>query len=269
MVECLQRVLEYLDRSAFGVELWRYPANNPLAKQRTEEAATRQVGGGRSIIMVPSYPAEQGDQYGVEHIEPGLAGVDKLLSVIKEYFGHKIKRYILGQTLTSEAEATGLGSGVAEAHMATFADVVAYDARNLEETLTDDFLRNLQLWNFPKSEDIYLKFVIDTESPNVQERLQALKSAWDMGWQLRIRTSQTQRVFLFRPNKTRRCFNPQLYAAIKQMQHGINGMLGPLRWFVTKPTWADESIVASVLQNHKTQQANEGPLNIADDHLAL
>ena len=44
-VECLQRALEYLDRSAFGVELWRYPGNSAKAKADTERAAKRSVSG--------------------------------------------------------------------------------------------------------------------------------------------------------------------------------------------------------------------------------
>ncbi len=74
MVECMQRALEYLDRSAFGVELWRYPANNSKAKIDTERAATKSVGGGRSVVLVPVPPGEDSSLYGVEHIEPGLQG---------------------------------------------------------------------------------------------------------------------------------------------------------------------------------------------------
>jgi hypothetical protein len=217
MVECLQRALEYLDRSAFGVELWRFPMNNPTAKRETENAAKRNVSGGRAIVLVPVAGGDQADQYGVEHIEPGLQGFDRLLTVIKEYFGHKIKRYILGQTLTSEADATGLGSGVADAHLATFADIVQYDARNLEETFTEDFVRHLQLMNFPRSAHIYLRFVIDTESPNVKEKMQALESAWKMG--LKIKDSDVADIVgVSLPTQSESClFNPQVVGGIMQM----------------------------------------------------
>jgi hypothetical protein len=224
MVECLQRALEYLDRSAFGVELWRYPANNPKAKSETERAAKNNVGGGRSIVMVPVFPGDQQDMYGVEHIEPGLQGVDRLLQVIKEYFGHKIKRYILGQTLTSEADATGLGSGVADAHLATFADIVQYDARNLEETLTEDFIRHLQSWNFPGSEKHYLRFVIDTESPNVKEKMEAYKSAWDMGLTIPAENVADVIGISLDPESARNLFNPKIVGGIMGMMgNGANG----------------------------------------------
>lgn len=218
MVECLQRAIEYLDRSAFGVELWRYPANNPTAKRAAEQAAKNNVGGGRSIIMVPIPPGDQQDLFGVEHIEPGLQGVDRLLEVIKTYFGHKIKRYILGQTLTSEADATGLGSGVSDAHLATFADIVAYDSRNLEETLSEDFVRHVQLWNFPHSAKHYLHFVIDTEAPDTQKRMEALKSAWDMG--ARIKATDIMDIIgaSMPTDEDQQVFNPQVVGGIMQMQ---------------------------------------------------
>ena len=41
MVECLQRVVEYLDRAAFGIEVWPYQAGNPTSKRDTERGSTR------------------------------------------------------------------------------------------------------------------------------------------------------------------------------------------------------------------------------------
>lgn len=220
MTECLQRVLEYLDRSALGVEIWKFPANNPNAEARVKAAATNHVGGGRSVVLCPVYPGEQQDMFGVEHIEPGLGGIDSLLNVIKEFFGHKIKRYICGQTLTSEADATGMGSGVADAHLATFADIISYDARNLEETLTEDFLRPIQIWNFPRSQNIYMRFVIDTESDNPSEKLEAAKSAWDMG--MRIKASDiADMVGVSLPtDDDLQIYNPQVVNAIEQSGQG-------------------------------------------------
>lgn len=181
MIECLADVLSYLERSAFGVEIWTYPAGNEQARIRTENAAKKQTSGGRSVLIVPKERGENSEDFGVQQIEPGLGGIESAMSLVKEYFGHKIKRYILGQTLTSEAAGTGLGSGVADAHMATFADIVKFDAVGREETLTRDFLRPLQLWNFPKSRGIYLRFVIDTESPDADGKMQGYQAAWNMG----------------------------------------------------------------------------------------
>lgn len=227
MVECLQRALEYLDRSAFGVELWRYPSNNARAKAETERAAKNNVGGGRSVILVPVFPGDQQEMFGVEHIEPGLQGVDRLLDVIKTFFGHKIKRYILGQTLTSEADSTGLGSGVADAHMATFADIVAYDSRNLEETLTQDLVRPLQKWNFPGSERHHMQFIIETEAPDVEKKLQALKQIWDMGFEIASADIADAAGVSIPTAGEQTVFNPQILGAILQMRSGSGQPLQP------------------------------------------
>jgi hypothetical protein len=39
----------------------------------------------------------------------------------------------------------------------------------------------MQIWNFPQSRHVDLRFVIDTEAPNVQEKMMGFKAAWDMG----------------------------------------------------------------------------------------
>lgn len=221
MVEMMAKALEYLDRAAQGVEIWRYPANNPSAKAKVEAAAKRHLGSGRSIVLVPVMPGEQAELYGVEHVEPGLAGVDRILTVIKELFQNKMKRYILGQILSSEAEATGLGSGVADAHLATLADIISYDASNLEETLSNDLLRPLQLYNFPHSYGSRLKFVLNTEDDNVQEKLQALKQVWDMGGKIREQDLADCVGIAIPVEGEKSVFNPQIVAGIQQMQQQV------------------------------------------------
>jgi len=188
MVECLQRVIEYLDRAAFGIEIWPYPSGNAKAKEAASEAARKAMGGGRTIILAPLPQGEDADLYMPKLVEPGLGGVATTIDIVRTYFGHKIKRYILGQTLSSEAEATGMGSGVADAHLATLADIVKYDAGNLEESITTDFLKTLQIWNFPKSDHIQLEFKIDPEDPDAAGKMQGFRQAWDMG--LKIKSSE-------------------------------------------------------------------------------
>lgn len=182
MQECLANMLDYVERNSHGIEIWRYPAGNPVAEERTEEAAKNRSN--KAILLVPIQPGDMGELQGVEVIEPGFQGIDALMNIIREYFGHKIKRYILGQTLSSEAEATGLGSGVADAHLATLADIVRYDALKLEETITSDILRPLQMFNFPDSMRHKLLFRLDTEAEDMGEKLEAWNMAWNMGAKL-------------------------------------------------------------------------------------
>ncbi len=178
---CLAFLMEYLERSAGGIELWMFPAGNEQAKAEVKTAATQRMGGQRNITLVPIPAGDEGHQYGVQIIEPGMAGIECLKDILEKYFGHRIKRYILGQTLTSEADATGLGSGVADLHLGTFLEIIKYDATNLEETLTRQLVRPIQQWNFPKSRHIRLKLRIETEDEDAKNKMEAYRQAYEMG----------------------------------------------------------------------------------------
>lgn len=179
--EALAFLMEYLERSAGGIEVWHYPSGNPEAKKAVEDAATKRVSHGRNIIFNPKPPGDDAALFGVDIIEPGMAGIESLKDLLVNYFGHRIKRYICGQVLTSEAEATGLGSGVADLHLDTFLQIVKYDSSNLQETITDDLVRPMQLWNFPQSAATHVRFEIITEDEDVDRKLKGYQSAWDMG----------------------------------------------------------------------------------------
>lgn len=178
----LQWLMEYVERSAFGLELWFYPMHNEKAKADAQAAIKQRVGAFRNVLMVPVPPDDgSGQQYGVQHVETGLAGADLLQGLVEKYFGHRIKRLILGQTLTTEADATGLGSGVASIHLLSFRDIVKYDSVNLQETMTDWINYSIKPWNFPNSSHYRIRFVIETEPVDADEKLTAMEKAWNMG----------------------------------------------------------------------------------------
>jgi len=187
--ETLSYLMEYIERSALGVEIWFYPYGNKQAEIRTRQAAQDRIGNGRNIILVPKMMGESGDLFGYERIDPTAAGAEQLKDIVTEYFGHQIKRYVLGQTLTSEAAATGLGSGVADIHLDTYLQIIKFDALNLQETITRDFLRNMQQWNYGHTEfaNLNVLFVVETEANDVKEKMSAWKESYEMGLKLRAR----------------------------------------------------------------------------------
>ena len=65
--------------------------------------------------------------------------------------------------------------------------IVRYDAQNLQETLTDQLVRRLVRWNWPSLDANLFRFVIEVDKPDLKDRLDALKQAFDMG--LRIRSA--------------------------------------------------------------------------------
>lgn len=181
--EALAMLVEYLERVGQGFTIWYYPLGNPEGKAKAEAAAMESHQNNNILVPIPE--GEEKSQYGIDRIEPNAAGVESLKSIVHDLFGHQIKRYILGQILSSESEATGLGSGVADLHLETFNQIIRYDATNLEESLTTDFVEPLKLFNFPGSQRVYVRFVIDTESPEVEKKLQAYHMAWEMGLKLK------------------------------------------------------------------------------------
>lgn len=183
--EALAFLMEYMERSAFGIEIWYYPWGNPEAEAKTRTAAQERIGAGRNIILVPKPLGDDADAYGIEKIEPGMAGAAELKDIIINYFGHLIKRYILGQVLTTEAEATGIGSGLGDIHLNTYMQIVRYDATLLEETITDELVKHLKNWNFPEFANVKVKFRIDTESEDAQMKLEAYRNAFEMGLKIK------------------------------------------------------------------------------------
>ena len=180
----LALLMEYMERTALGIEIWTYPEGNPQAEAAVDAVARNKIGR-QNIIKVPVPVGGEG-QYGVQYIEPNPAGAQALADVANTFFGHQIKRYILGQTLSSEAASTGLGSGVADLQLHTMLDILKYDATNLEETITRETLHNLLIFNDPKAaEHVDCRFVIQTESPDAEMILASYEKAWNMGCKLK------------------------------------------------------------------------------------
>lgn len=180
--ETLRWMMEYLERSAFGLDLWFYPEGNASYLTAMKKAANERVSNFRNQIFVPVPVDGSSNQYGAQHIETGMAGMQQLQELVTKYFGHRIKRLILGQTLTSESEGGGLGSdGIANVHLATFRDIVRYDATNVEETITEELIKPIKEWNFPAARGFAVRFVIETEEIDADERIGRIQQVWQMG----------------------------------------------------------------------------------------
>lgn len=182
--ETLRWLMEYLERSAFGMDLWFYPEGNDAQKEAMMQAARDRISNFRNQVFIPVPADGTSNQYGLQHVETGMAGMSALQELVEKYFGHRMKRLILGQTLTSESEGGGLGSdGIARVHLGTFKDIIRYDATNLEETLTTDLVRVLQS-RYRHAQGFSVRFVIETETVDVEERLDKMQKAWQMGARL-------------------------------------------------------------------------------------
>lgn len=212
-------LMEVIERTGTGFTIYRYPHGNPAAKAEMEDLGQNQTR--TNVIVMPAMPGDPSmDAFGIERIEPSTAGIETMKSVIHEFFGHQIKRYILGQTLSTEAASTGLGSGVADLHQDTGLQVIAYDAANLEETITNETLDPLKELNFPWARDIRVLFKIDTKDSESDRKLQAFRQAWDMGAKLKAGDVMDVIGASMPTEDDETLYNPQIVGAIQQMEQG-------------------------------------------------
>jgi phage gp29-like protein len=116
----------------------------------------------------------------VERIEPSSVGLENFMKIIDGYFGGQIKRVIAGQDLTSESNATGLGSGLSQVHENTFMRLVKLDAINLDETLTHQMINIIHKYSYPEDR-FRLKFVSSVDRPDPLKYLEAAEKFKNMG----------------------------------------------------------------------------------------
>lgn len=214
--ETMAQMVELIDRTGSGFTIYYYPSGNDRAKADIDKVAEAQ--GHTNIIKMPSDP-ENPDAYRIEQIPPNTAGLDALSDLIDNHFGDQILRSILGQTLSMKSAATGLGSGVADLHEQGLLNVAAYDAVNLEETLTTELLIPLVRLNYPQYTNVDFKLRISTSSSASDKEMQEIMQAWQMGAELR-ETDVLDRIGLSTPKKGERVlFNPQVKQAIMQINN--------------------------------------------------
>ena len=173
-------LMDYLERvGAGGFTVYYYEAGNPQSLEDVQAAAEAQWR--NNAILFPRYADGRKGGPGVDNVAVSTAGAALLQALITGYFDDIIRRYILGQSLTSEAEGSGLGgSGVAGLHADTFARIIKYDAVNLQETLTTDLIRVLQKYNCPKVTK-KIRWVFEIDKPNAEEVMQAAQVFYDLG----------------------------------------------------------------------------------------
>lgn len=176
--ETMAKMMELVERSAMGFTVYYYEDGNHTSKEEMKKAAQEQAH--TNVVLIPR-SALTGDVNGIEQIPPNTQGIEVLRTMIDDYFGDQITRMILGQTLSTKAQATGLGSGLSDLHMDSLKQIVKYDSVNLEETLTEGLLKPLIKFNVPRYSQHDFWFRISTEAAIPREELEAIQMAYEMG----------------------------------------------------------------------------------------
>jgi len=120
-----------LERWGAPVPVGKYPSGDTKAKLALRQAFDmfHRLGG---LIMA--------DNTSVELVAGPAAGDGTAWKTLQDWAERQITIRILGQELSTGAEATGLGSGVAELHSRVRDDIVLMDETALAETLTTDLV---------------------------------------------------------------------------------------------------------------------------------
>ena len=177
--EALAQLVELIEMTSRGFTIYYYPSGNEAYRKEIEEIAKNQAH--NNVILIPRDAGDPNMAEPIQQIPPNNAGVQVLREIIDDFYGDQITRFVLGQTLSTKASATGLGSGLADLHQDSLNQIVTYDAVNLEETITNELLLPLRDWNLPEFRDYDFHFRIQTDSKIPAEKMQAIQQAWGDG----------------------------------------------------------------------------------------
>ena len=176
--EILQNAAAYAERYALGIRVGYYPSGNDAAKNEMLTVLQNLVND-NSVVLPRTGPNES--FYDID-IKDANAGRAQIFMDLVNWCSGKLKEAILGQSLSSEAGSTGLGSGVADLHADTLSRVIRYHADAMSESFTTDFLRVVAgILGASESEARSIKFRFAPERPNVKERLEAVQAFTQMG----------------------------------------------------------------------------------------
>jgi len=180
--EIMQQAAIWCKRYSAGIRVGRYPNGNQQAQQEILQALSNLINDNN--VALPRVPGESPDSTDISIMDPPAAKAAMFMDLINWLSG-KVKEVRQGQSLTSEAHGTGLGSGVAYLHENTKSLILKYHANALAESVTQQMLWSLASLRGYSPEVFHaVRLKIATERPNIKERLEAAKVFVDMGGEL-------------------------------------------------------------------------------------
>jgi phage gp29-like protein len=169
----LQFWMTWIERYGMGIRIGTYPDGNNAAKDVMEEVLENLVGD--VSVVIPRQTGENRDAYSVEVQEVNSGHARTFADLIEGYLAGQIKELIIGQSATTEATSTGLGSSVADQHAETFRRIVQTDALNLEDSLTRDLVWKYHEMNFGNT-PYRPRFSFSLEKNDTKEFMEAVNS---------------------------------------------------------------------------------------------
>jgi phage gp29-like protein len=176
--EVLQNAAAYIERYALGIRVGYYPAGNDAAKSEMLTILQNLVND-NSVVLPRIGPNES--MYDID-IKDANAGRAQIFMELVNWLSSKLKEAILGQSLSSEAGGTGMGSGVADLHADTLSRVIRYHADALAESVNSDLVRVIATMLGASEEEARgIRFEFAPERPNAKERMEAIQAFVQLG----------------------------------------------------------------------------------------
>lgn len=180
--EYLEWFTTFFERFGLGLRLWGYEAGNSASYDEVFALAT--AASRRVNVLVPIFGGKSGQQQvgGLTSIETPIQGADAI-RVMLEYFDAQMERYFVGQSMSGGADSeSGLGgTGRAKFVANTKYQLVKYDAENLADCYTSDWLRPVQRWTYPECRDIPLEYRLNVPDPDNAEKLAGVQACVSFG----------------------------------------------------------------------------------------
>ena len=170
-----------------GIRVGTYPDGNNAAKDVMEEVLQNLVGD--VSVVIPRQPGENRDAYSIDVQEPNPGNAKTFADLIEGYLAGQIKELIIGQTATTEATATGLGSSVGDQHAETFRRIIQGDALNLADSLTREMVWRYHEMNFGDTE-YRPRFQFSLEKNDPREFMEAVRGFVELGGEVSQRQAR-------------------------------------------------------------------------------
>lgn len=143
----LQLWMTYIERYGMGIRVGTYPAGNDGGRDAMDKAL-KNILGDVSVLIPDDSDKGQKPRYKIDIMEPPAGEAKVFADLIEGYLAGQIKELIIGQTATTEATNTGLGSDVGTRHAETFWRLIRFDALSLSDSLTRDLVHPMSEMNF-------------------------------------------------------------------------------------------------------------------------
>lgn len=166
--------LTFADKFGSPTALGKYPTGSAEPEQNKLLAALQSISQDAGVIVPEGMT--------VDLLEASRSGTVDTYEKLVRYMDEQMSKAVLGETMSTTAASTGLGSNQAGVQNDVRLEVAQDDAVELDETLNDTLVRWIVEYNMPGAGLPKLRTDF-SEPEDLVQRATRDKTLWDMGWE--------------------------------------------------------------------------------------